>query len=226
MKLKKLSDLPYTKQARFIFQSITAGILIAMAGGIYLNCENKYVGAFLFSIGLIAVILLDANLFTGKVGYIKTWRDTWKAGVMLLFNFTAAIFMGMLYKGLKSVDGLYPAMQFLHGPFGEGSARMAKTWYQMFFDGFSCGVFIYLAVELYKKTHNIIPVILCVMGFILSGTEHCIANSFYLGASSFESTAEAWKAFGYLEINIIGNALGSLAIRWLQVSIEKDVVNK
>ena len=52
-------------------------------------------------------------------------------------------------------------------------------------DGFGCGVLIYLAVELYRKTHKFIPVIICVMAFILSGTEHSIADAFFLGASQF-----------------------------------------
>ena len=55
-----------------IFKSILAGVLIALAGHIYLNCSNKIVGAFLFSIGLIGVIVLKANLYTGKVGYVKS----------------------------------------------------------------------------------------------------------------------------------------------------------
>ena len=35
------------------------------------------------------------------------------------------------------------------------------------------------AVYIYKKTHNIFLVALCVAIFILCGFEHCIANMFY-----------------------------------------------
>lgn len=228
--IKKLSEIPWTRQAQFLFKSIAAGILIAMAGGIYLNCPNNYVGAFLFSIGLLGVLILEANLFTGKVGYISCWRDTWKAGLILLFNFGIAMLIGMAYKGIMANSGIYPdtaavARFGIHGPFGVESARFNKTWYRIFFDGFSCGVFIYLAVELFKKTKNILLVILCVMGFILTGAEHSIADAFYLGASSFENTADAWKAFGYLGLIILGNAAGSLAIRGLQAGMEKLPVN-
>ncbi len=86
----------------------------------------------------------------------------------------------------------------------------------MLFDGFGCGALIYLAVELYRRTKNFIPVIICVMAFILSGTEHCIADAFYLGASQL-----SWKAFGYLWLAVAGNSIGAVALHWLQVGAEK-----
>ena len=63
------------KIVNIIIKSVLAGVLIALAGHIYLNCANKIVGAFLFSIGLIGVIVLQANLYTGKVGYVKSKSD-------------------------------------------------------------------------------------------------------------------------------------------------------
>ena len=80
---------------------------------------------------------------------------------------------------------------------------------------FSCGILIYLAVELYKKTKSFIPVIMCVMAFILSGAEHSIADAFYLGASQLSLVA-----FGKLGLIILGNAAGSLITRWLQRKAE------
>jgi len=206
--------LPFTKNGQFIFKSMLAGMLIAMAGGTYLNCADKTIGAFLFSIGLIAVLVLEANLFTGKVAYVQSWHTFGLACAMLTYNILIAFLIGLLYKGLH-----FPEMQG-GGPFGPDSARMAKEWYRMLFDGFGCGVLIYLAVELYKKTKNVIPVIICVMAFILSGTEHCIADAFYLGASTL-----SLKAFGYLGLVIIGNSLGAVAAHWLHVGADKAVDN-
>jgi len=211
-----MKTLPFTWQAQFIFKSLLAGILIALAGGTYLACcgaiadqsLSKVVGAFLFSIGLIGVLALDANLFTGKVGYIDSRRKFGLACVCLVYNLLAAFLIGFLYRGLH--------LSAAAGPFAPDSARLAKTWYQMFFDGFGCGTLIYLAVELYKRTKSFVPVIICVMAFILSGTEHCIADAFYLGASAL-----SWKAFGYLWIVIAGNSAGAVAVHWLQVGADK-----
>ena len=65
-----------TNIINIIIKSVLAGILIALAVHIYLNCSNKIVGAFLFSIGLIGVMVLKASLYTGKVGYVKTKKDS------------------------------------------------------------------------------------------------------------------------------------------------------
>ena len=69
-----------------IGKSILAGLLIALAGAIYLLCENKIVGSLLFSIGLIAVLELNGKLFTGIVGNISSKKDFIEAIIVLFFN--------------------------------------------------------------------------------------------------------------------------------------------
>ena len=214
--MKKLKRLLFTRKTQHIFKSMLAGMLIAVAGAVFLSCQTmipdksiaKVVGAFLFSIGLMGVIVLEADLFTGKIGYVDTWSKLGIASIALVFNLIIAFLIGLLYKGINfssiSVNSVFP--------FG---SRLAKEWYQLLFDGFICGVLIYLAVELYKKTKSFIPVIMCVMAFILSGAEHSIADAFYLGASQLSLVA-----FGKLGLIIIGNAAGSLITRWLQRGAE------
>ena len=214
--MKKLKRLLFTRKAQHIFKSMLAGMLIAVAGTVFLSCQTmipdksiaKVVGAFLFSIGLIGVIVLEADLFTGKIGHVDTWPKLGIASTALVFNLIIAFLIGLLYKGINfssmSVNGVFPF-----------DSRLAKEWYQLLFDGFICGVLIYLAVELYKKTKSFISVIMCVMAFILSGAEHSIADAFYLGASQLSLVA-----FGKLGLVIIGNAAGSLITHWLQRGAE------
>lgn len=214
--MKKLKRLLFTRKTQHIFKSMLAGMLIAVAGAVFLSCQTiipdksiaKVVGAFLFSIGLMGVIVLEADLFTGKIGYVDTWSKLGIASIALVFNLIIAFLIGLLYKGINF------SSIFANGSFPFDS-RLAKEWYQLLFDGFICGVLIYLAVELYKKTKSFIPVIMCVMAFILSGAEHSIADAFYLGASKL-----SLAAFGKLGLIIIGNAAGSLITRWLQRGAE------
>ena len=70
---------------------------------------------------------------------------------------------------------------------------------------------IYLAVELYKREKSIILVIMAIMIFILCGFEHCVANAFYFAAAGTFSL----QALVVILICIVGNALGSLFIRFL-----------
>ena len=152
--------------------------------------------------------MLEADLFTGKIGYVDTWPKLGLASTALVFNLIIAFLIGLLYKGINfssiSANGSFPF-----------DSRLAKEWYQLLFDGFICGALIYLAVELYKKTKSFIPVIMCVMAFILSGAEHSIADAFYLGASQLSLVA-----FGKLGLIIVGNAAGSLITHWLQRGAE------
>lgn len=214
--MKKLHILPFTWKTQFIFKSLLAGVLIALAGGTYLAVAStgmvpagteKLIGSFLFSIGLIAVLVLNANLFTGRVGYVDSWHKFGLACACLIYNILVAFLIGLLYRGLNHSAGI--------GPFAPGSPRLDKEWYEVLRDGFGCGVLIYLAVELYKRTKSFIPVIICVMAFILSGTEHSIADAFFLGASQLTG-----KAFGYLGLVILGNAAGSVSVHWLQVGAD------
>ena len=185
-----------------IRKSSLAGLLISLAGMIYLNCENKIVGAFLFSIGLIAVIILETNLFTGKIGYVNNKKKLLDALIILGVNLGTAFICGLLY---KLCIGQAHAMD----------TRLTKEWYRLLFDGAGCGALIYIAVELKKKYNSIIPIIICVMAFILAGFEHSIADCFYYGACEL-----TWQGLGALGLVIVGNAIGSLLIRFLEVGYE------
>ena len=50
--------------------SISAGILIAIGGSVFLACDNRYIGSLLFSVALLCICYLGYYLFTGKIGYL------------------------------------------------------------------------------------------------------------------------------------------------------------
>ena len=54
--------------------AVVAGMAICMAAVVYLQCENKLVGAFLFSLGLLTVIIFRKKLYTGCTGYLADAR--------------------------------------------------------------------------------------------------------------------------------------------------------
>lgn len=189
-----------------ITKSALAGFLISIAGVIFLRCDNKMTSALLFSIGLIGVIVLQANLFTGKVGYVN--KTNLKQLLLILgINLVVAFLVGLLY---RCCIGTTSTMD----------TRITKEWYQLLWDGMVCGVCIYLAVECFKKTNNIITIILPVVAFILSGAEHCVADAFYFG-----SAALTWDGVLVIILVTIGNALGSLIVRCLQTNLFEKTGN-
>ena len=202
---------------QLILKSVLAGMLIAMAGWIFLTCQNlnvgdwsKVIGATAFSVGLVTVIGLQANLYTGKIGYVNSKQLLFEAVIILAVNLVIAFLIGLLY---RTYVGTSVAMD----------SRLAKEWYRILIDGFFCGALIYIAVEMHKKTKSFLSVILCVTTFILGGFEHSIADIFYYGASEL-----TWKGLGYIGLVILGNSLGSLTIRYLQLGLfkeKKDEIN-
>lgn len=190
---------------KLITKSILAGVLIALAGIVYLNCSDKVVGSFLFSFGLCLVIILEANLYTGKVGYIKSVDDLTDVMMMFGINVLSAYLVGL-------ISGM--------GPMHDSAAAIVTTkleteWWITLLKSIGCGICIYGSVEGYKKTKSFILVILGVMCFILAGFNHVVADAFYIGAARFGSLQ-------YLLLAAIGNAIGSILIRLLQVGFTKD----
>ena len=188
---------------QLVSKSTLAGLLISLGATAFLTADNKIVGALLFSIGLTAVILLEANLYTGKIGYVNSKAKLISAALILIQNLLVALVCGLIFYSTKNniCENLW-------------LNKLTKSWYEFLFDSIGCGICIYLSVELYKKTSSIFVIVLGVLVFILSGFEHCIADIFYLSASmSFDL-----KSILYILIAIIGNSIGSLLIRFLQLN--------
>ena len=188
---------------QLVSKSTLAGLLISLGATAFLTADNKTVGALLFSIGLTAVILLEANLYTGKIGYVNSKAKLISAALILIQNLLVALVCGLIFYSTKNnvCENLW-------------LNKLTKSWYEFLLDSIGCGICIYLSVELYKKTGSIFVIVLGVLVFILSGFEHCIADIFYLSASmSFDL-----KSILYILIAIIGNSIGSLLIRFLQLN--------
>lgn len=195
--------MQYKNILNLITKSILAGLLISLAGIVYLNCPDKIVGSLLFSLGLISVILLEANLFTGKIGYVNSKRSILDSLLMLVFNLVAAAIVGLIYRRGSDAAAQVAESKLL---------MFSETWWLTGLKAIGCGAAIYLAVEGYKKSKSLIPVILGVMVFILAGWNHCIADCFYMAAGSSSALA-----IPYLLVVIVGNSIGSLLIRFLQL---------
>ena len=149
-----------------IHKSIIAGIAIALSGWMYLLAPNPIIGAFLFACGLLSVRIYELNLFTGKIQYMITNEYKWFDYIIfLLGNFigvalVAALSRSMLTEAIAAI----------------GQAKMAQPFHTALIKGFGCGALMSLAT--YKKS-PLWLCILCVMGFILAGFNHCIADCYY-----------------------------------------------
>lgn len=183
-------------------KSIFAGVAISIGGMIYLSCDNKYVGALLFSTGLISVVMLGFNLYTGRIGYVlKNDKIFLLDTVLSIFgNLVGCIICGLLKSNIGNVAAIC-------------SAKLSKPLINVFVDAVFCGILIFLCVDIYKKHKNVIGIIFCIPTFILCGFEHSVADMFYfVNAGIFSFTAVL-----FIIIVILGNAVGGLFIPFLSL---------
>lgn len=178
--------------------SIIAGFMIGLGGFINLTI-GSVLGAFLFSLGLLTIIIFQFNLFTGKAGYLSLNMVKPKDLVVIWFgNLVGTAAMASLslltYQGRELIDGAR-AIIFM---------RMSNYWYENIILGIFCGILMWIAVYSYKE--NALITSTCVAAFILSGMNHCIADMYYY----FMSVRSYWALLGFSTIlcSTIGNIIG------------------
>lgn len=188
-------------------ESLCAGILITIGGTVFLSCENKTVGAVLFSVALLCICYKSYYLFTGKIGYIveqHTKQDFLNLDVGLFGNLAATFFLGMLLRTILPNIGEKAAEMC--------SAKLAQFPLYTFIRGFFCGILMYLAVSIYKEKNSVLGILFCVPVFILCGFEHSIADMFYLGASGIYSV----KIILFTALVVAGNTFGAIVLPLLK----------
>lgn len=86
-------------------------------------------------------------------------------------------------------------------------AKLESTALLVFLRGIVCGIFIYSAVYSFKKEKDyMVPV--CVIGFIMFGAEHCIADFCYTLAAGIFS----FDVLLFLFIVALGNSIGAIIV--------------
>jgi formate/nitrite transporter FocA (FNT family) len=193
---------------KLIIDGIKAGIMIAIGGSVFLSCENRYIGAILFSVALLCICLKGYSLFTGKVGYLPENHSKEAFKILLcglLGNIVSTILLGF-------------AVSFANPALGEAAkviceAKLSQEALQTFVRAFFCGVLMYMAVSTYREKGTLAGIFFCVPVFILSGFEHSIANMFYFGASGIINM----DSIIYLAVVIAGNSVGGMAMPILNI---------
>ena len=196
---------------------ILAGILIAIGGSVFLACENRYVGATLFSVALLCICYKGYGLFTGKVGFLPEQHDkaAWTVVLTaLLGNAIATCLFGWAIRyALPRLGDVAQAIC---------EAKLTQEWPQTAIRGVFCGILMYLAVSIFRDHKTTAAIFFCVPVFILSGFEHSIADMFYFGTSGIVS----WEAFGFLWCVILSNAVGGVLMPLLTMLTKEKTADE
>lgn len=192
---------------RILIKAVFAGFMIGIGGIVYLAVDNKIVGSMLFSFGLLTIVTQGFYLYTGKIGFVKAWRELLDMAVVVIGNF-AGTFIAAATAKLACVDisSLELAERKLDNSIGS-----------VFFLSILCGVMMYLAIDNYNKSGNIVFIIAPVMIFILSGFEHSVANMFYFHLAGIYGC----KMWVCLLVMVIGNGVGAKLFDSIKMLAEK-----
>ncbi|WP_294565776.1 formate/nitrite transporter family protein [uncultured Succinatimonas sp.] len=181
----------------FIVKSILAGMLIGCGCLAYVVIENKYIGSFLFSLGLLTIIIKEYNLYTGKV---SNWipKDTLKLLVMFLLNAFGTALVAYLFTFTRAnIDAIHPLVE----------AKINDNLLSVFILACGCGAMMHIACFNFAAKNHPLYVIMPIMFFILCGFEHCVANA---GFFAMAKTPVTLDLIAKTAVTVIGNAIGSL----------------
>lgn len=201
-----------------LLKAILTGIAIGIGGTVYLSCENKVAGAFLFGTGLFTILTFGFLLFTGKVGYVVENKPSYLLDLAVIWfgNLIGAMLTGGLVLLTRIGAGISEKAAALC------EVKFGDSLPSIFILAFFCGILMFIAADGYKNIKNpagqMLAVFLPVMTFILSGFEHCVANMYYFTA------AKAWsgKALLYMIVMSLGNAAGGILIPLFRKGFSKD----
>lgn len=213
---KKLKN----KWLSFLIDGILSGMMIAFGGVVSLSSDNRYMGAFLFSLGLFCVIHFKYGLYTGKVGYIVD-RDKAYLGetfVTLFANGIGTAIVAFLMRCTRFKDALVvnSDVSIVEKAQASMTAKLGDTYWSTFILAIFCGLMMFTAVEgnrLCSERKNFVAglfvTVLPVMVFIISGFNHCVADMFYYFLAGCPTPG---KAVIYFILAILGNLVGGILV--------------
>ena len=191
-------------------KSIAAGALIGLGCAANLHCTSKAAGAVLFAVGLILICLLDLDLFTGKIGYVRNIRPKTKLIKIWLGNLAGILAVTVLVR-LGRPEIHTASVELVAKKFDLPLWRVSIL-------ACLCGMVMYLAVEAYRRHKNsmagVLAVWLCVITFVICGFEHSIANMGYCVLAA-ETTSDLVMAVRLIVTATTWNGIGAIAVDFL-----------
>ena len=187
----------------FISSSIFAGLLIGIAGLVFLHVGGLG-GAILFAFGLMCVTICKAQLFTGKAGFLP-YKESLQLIPMVLLNA-----MGCLVTAYIAMQTTNPKMLSTLDTIM--AMRGASSWDMLLIASIGTGVIVTLAVYGTRKG-NYLPLLYGVPVFIMCGLPHSIADAFYYWVAILNGDFASWMIVAWL-MSVIGNYIGCNLPRW------------
>jgi formate/nitrite transporter FocA (FNT family) len=211
------------KYFKELLLAVLGGISVTLGGAVYLKIKDMFVGAnivgaLLFTIGLLVICSRNYNLFTGKVSKLFDEKPKYLATLAVIWvgNFIGAALFAFLYN-LTSMNIKDTARTVCE-------AKLDNSYLSLFVLGIVCNMLIFIAVDGYAKIKDpvgkYVIMFLGVSIFILTGTEHSVANMFFFSVSGLLYERPVDSILLILVVTA-GNAVGGVFINLLEKNINK-----
>lgn len=181
-----------------IMSSILAGISIGIAGILFCLAPNATIGALLFSLGLLNVLLMKYHLVTGKFQYLGKDYTISDISEVLIGN-AIGIFFVALFCWCFAPPAVMAAATTA------ATAKIAVPLLVTFGKAILCGYIMTVAT---RPNTPLWVSALGVFAFISTGLNHCIADLFFYNVSQINGwIMPLWTAFFG---NMIGGVVGGI----------------
>lgn len=214
--MKPLEKLTKAQILSFCFMSFCSGVMIGVGGTSFLLALKLFgdwgrlIGAVLFSLGILCIVMFEMKLFTGLISDIPEMgaKNWWKLPVCFLFNMLGVLFASVLVYYSPLADKVVPQAQEMM----QVKLDADLWWIKAFCSSILCGFLITLSIGAVnyaprKKLSTTVGVMFPIIVFAFCGFDHSVANTlyfFFLGYSG--------KAVGYLLICVLGNIVGGVIL--------------
>lgn len=205
----------------FCLMAFCSGLTIGVGGTAYLlachlfGSAGKLIGACLFSLGILAIVMFEMKLFTGLISDIPEMgvKNFWKLPVCFLGNMLGVIFTALLVKYSPLADIVVPkGAELIEGKI------FADMWaLKGMCSGILCGFLITLSIGAVKYAprkglSTTVGVMFPIIVFAFCGFDHSVANTLYIFFLGF-----SWQAVGYLLMCVLGNIIGGVILPILSI---------
>ncbi len=194
---EKKASMPWWK---LMILGMLAGAFIAIGAssssaaiyGISNTGLAKSLGGCIFSVGLILVVLIGAELFTGdclmlfglmnkRFSLLKMLRTLF---IVYIFNLLGAVLVALLVKNSGQFD--YSGGALGVSVIKTAYSKVSIPFMKAFCSGIMCNILVCLAVLISGACNDGIGKIFAcffpIWAFVIAGYEHCVANMYYIPA--------------------------------------------
>jgi formate/nitrite transporter len=225
-------------------QSLFALVLFGILAGVYIGFgamaattarsftdipvgAARFLGASLFCVGLILVVIPGSELFTGNVlmtaslihrkislfGVLRNWTCVWIA------NFLGSLLLALVVFGTGLLGSPDSPSAVGKAAIDVTKLKIGLSFSQALLSGILCNMLVCLAVILTLSARTtmgkILGIYFPITTFVFCGFEHSIANMFFLPAGLLAQgklLSDFWSMFPNLIPVTIGNVIGGTLV--------------